>query len=152
MGLVPSPPRNLCTIKVISGDDRGTALRVFVNGTVIWIVTTFDASARATGFNQLNVVVVVQANAALGVSLSARTPAGVILTPCIARVQPVNFLGANAPGDCELDIGISHRGGDDGKLTLGEPSSTGAISSFELDVLPEVGREVALLRIVFAGG
>ena len=42
-------------------------MRVFVKGTVIWIVTAFNASTRTTGFNQLNVVVVVQANAALGV-------------------------------------------------------------------------------------
>jgi len=89
-------------------------LRVFVKGTVIGIVAALDASTRATGFDQLHVVLVAQANAVLGVSQSARTPARVVLTPCIIRVQPVKCFGTDTPCDCESDIGISHRSGDDG--------------------------------------
>jgi len=37
-------------------------------------------------------------------------------------------------------------------LTLGVASPTGSLSSFELDVLPKVGRELALLGGVSASG
>jgi len=49
---------NLRAVEVISGDDVGTALRVFVNGTVIGIVAALDASPGTTGFDELNVVLV----------------------------------------------------------------------------------------------
>ena len=105
---------NLCAIEVVSGDDRGATLGIFVKGTVIGIVAALDASTGATGFDQLDIVIVTQANAVLGVSQSTRTPAGVVLTPCIVRVQPIECLGTNTPSDYESDIGISHRNLDVG--------------------------------------
>jgi len=101
---------NIYAIEVVSGDDVGTALGVFVNGTVNGVIAALDASARTTGFDQLDVVLVVQANAMLGVALSAVTSAGVVLAPCVGRVQSINFFGTDAPGDCESNAGIiSHR-------------------------------------------
>ena len=45
-------------VEIVSGDDRGTALGIFVGGTVLGIVAALDASARTTGFNELDVVFV----------------------------------------------------------------------------------------------
>ena len=91
-------------------------MRVFVKGTVVGIVTALDTSTRTTGFDELDVVPVAQADTVLGVSQSTRTPAGVVLTPSIIRVQPVKLLGTNTPSDyTDWIIGISHWGKDGGR-------------------------------------
>ena len=93
-------------------------MRVFVEGTVAGIIATLDASARAAGFDEFDVVVVAQANATLGVSQSPRTSTGVILTPSIIRVQSVNRLGTDTPSDCKPEVRtVNHRvREDDGEL------------------------------------
>jgi len=110
-----NPPLNHAAIEIVSGDDRGTAQRILVDGTVRGIVAALDASTRAAGFYELNVVVVAQANAALGVSHPVYTPARIVLAPCIGRVQLADPLWTDAPCDCKSEVGISHRGGVKGQ-------------------------------------
>ena len=110
-----NPPLNHDAIEIVSGDDRGTAQGILVDGTVCGIVAALDASTRAAGFYELNVVVVTQANAALGVSHPAYTSAGVVLAPCIVRVQLADLLWTDAPCDCKSGVGISHRGEVEGQ-------------------------------------
>ena len=97
-------------VEVVSGNDRRTALGIFVSGAVVGIIAALDASARTTGFDELNVMLVAQTDAVLGVPPSTRTPARVILTPRVARVQSAEFLGTDAPSDYRSKNGISHRG------------------------------------------
>jgi len=131
----PSPRLVLvkAAVEVVSRDDRGTALRVLVSGTVLGVVAALDAGTRTTRLDELNVVLVAQANTTTGISLSAGASTGVVLASCIVRVQSAEFLGADAPGK------------------LGVASSAGSLSGFELDIPPEVGRKLALLRGVPAG-
>ena len=98
-------------VKIVSGNDRRTALGVFISGTVIGIVTTLDTSTRTTGLDELDVVVVAQTNTTLRVAVSTSTSAGVVLTSCVARVQPVDCLRTDTPSDCKSEVGMSHRGG-----------------------------------------
>ena len=86
-------------------------MRIFVGGTVVGIVTALDASARAAGFDELNVVVIAQANAALGVPISAGASARVVLASCIVRVQSAELLWTDTPCDCKSEVAISHWGG-----------------------------------------
>ena len=142
-------------VKIVSGDDRRTALGVFISGTVIGIVTALDAGTRTTGFDELDVVVVAQANTTLRVAVSTGTSAGVVLASCVARVQPIDCLGTDTPSDCKSEVGMRSRGGVlmEGKsrqLTLGEASSVGSVSGLELDISPEVGRKYTLPGRVFA--
>ena len=98
-------------VKIVSGDDRRTALGVFISGTVIGIVTALDAGTRTTGFDELDVVVVAQANTTLRVAVSTGTSAGVVLASCVARVQPIDCLGTDTPSDCKSEVGMKYRGG-----------------------------------------
>jgi hypothetical protein len=100
---------SLAAVKIVSGDNRRTALRVFVGGTVVGIVAALDASARTAGFDKLDVVVVAQANAALGVPLSVYTSTGIVLASRIVGVQLAEILGTDTPGDCKSGVRISHR-------------------------------------------
>jgi len=97
-------------VEIVSGNDSGTALGILVSGAVVGIVATLDASARTTGFDELDVVLVTQADAVLGVPPSTCTSARVLLTSCVARVQPTEFLRTDAPSNCGSKNGISHRG------------------------------------------
>ena len=97
-------------VKIVSGNDRRTALGVFISGTVIGIVTTLDTSTRTTGLDELDVVVVAQTNTTLRVAVSTGTSAGVVLASCVARVQPVDCLGTDTPSDCKLEVGMKHQG------------------------------------------
>lgn len=106
----------LLTVEVVPGDDRRTALCIFVGGTVIGIVAALDASARATGFDKLDVVIVTQTDTALGVSMSAGTSAGIVLTSCIVRIQSAEFLWTDTSSDCRSGVGMSHRGGEHGEI------------------------------------
>ena len=98
-------------VEIVPGDDCRAALCVFVSGAILGIVAAFDASTGATGFDELDVVVIAQANTILGVSFSAGAPAGVVLTPCVPRVQPTKFLGADTSSDYKLEIRVSNRAG-----------------------------------------
>lgn len=73
-------------VKIVSRDDCRTALGILVRGTVPRIVAALDTGTRTKGFDKFNVVVVTQTNAALGISHSTDTPAGVVLTSCIVSV------------------------------------------------------------------
>jgi len=110
-----NPPLNYVAIEIVSGDDRGTAQRILVDGTVRGIVAALDASTRAAGFDELNVVVVAQANAALGVSHPIHTSIGIVLAPCIVRVQLADLLWTYAACDCKSEVGISHQSGVKGR-------------------------------------
>ena len=90
----------LAAVEIVSWDDRGAALRVFVSRTVIRVVAALDASARTAGFDELDVVVIAQANATLGVSQPTGAPTGVVLTPCVVRVQSVECLRTDTSGYC----------------------------------------------------
>ena len=94
-------------VEIVSGYNRRTALRVQVGGAIIRIVTALDASTRTKGLDELDVVVVVQANAALGVSQSVYTSARVILAPCIVRVQLAEPRRTDTPCDCKQVIGLA---------------------------------------------
>jgi len=76
-------------------------LGIFVSGTVIGIIATLDTSARTTGFDELDVVLVSQTDAILRVTPPTCASAGVVLTSCVARVQSAELLGTDAPSDCE---------------------------------------------------
>ena len=95
---------SLAAVKVVSGDNRRTALGVFVGGTVVGIVAALDASARTAGFDELDVVVVTQANAALGVPLSVYASTGIVLASRIVSVQLAEILGTDTPGNCKSEI------------------------------------------------
>ena len=110
-----NPLLSLVAVVIVSGNDHRTSSRIFVGGTVVGIVTALDASARAAGFDELNVVVIAQANAALGISHPAYTSAGIVLAPCIVRVQLADLLWTDAPCDCKSGVGISHRGEVEGQ-------------------------------------
>ena len=110
-----SPLLSLVAVEIVSGDDHGTTLRIFVGRTVLGVVTALDASTRAAGFDELNVVLVAHANAALGVSHPVDTSARIVLAPCIVRVQSAELLWADAPCDCKSEVGISHHGGVKGR-------------------------------------
>jgi len=119
--------------EIVSGDDIRAALRVFVNGAVVGVLATLDASTRTTGLDKLNVMVVPQTNTALGIAHSADTSTGVVLASCIAGVQLAECLGAYTPSDWKSMIGMSHRGGErsggKSQLTLDVGCSGGSISS-----------------------
>ena len=74
------------------------------SGAVVCIITAPDASTITSGFDELDVVVVAQANATLRVSVPAVTATGVVLASCVVRVQSVDCLGSNTPGDCKSEI------------------------------------------------
>ena len=105
-----SPLLVVTTVEIVSGDDRGTPFRIFICGTVVGVIAALDASTRTEWFDELNVVVVTQANAALGVSLPTDTSARIVLASCIVRVQSTKLLWANTPCDCKSKVGISHQG------------------------------------------
>ena len=95
-------------VEVVSGDDRRTALSIFVGGAVLGIVAALDASAGTTGFDELDIVLVAQTDAVLRVPPSAGTSARVVLTSCVAGVQSAEFLGTDAPSDCESEVRTSY--------------------------------------------
>ena len=94
----------LVAVEIVSGDNCRAALRVFVGWTVVGIVAALDAGTRTARFDELDVVVIAQADTALGVSHSTGASAGVVLAPCVAGVQSVEFIGTDAPSDCKLEI------------------------------------------------
>jgi len=95
----------LIAVEIVSGYDIRTALGVFVGGTVCRVVAALDASAGTTGFDELNIMVVTQADTALGISMSTRASAGVVLASCVVGIQATEFLGTDTTGDCKSENG-----------------------------------------------
>jgi len=123
----------LTAAEIVSGYDIRTSLRVLDGGAVCGIVAAPDASTRAAGLDELDIMVVTQADTALGVSMSIHTSTGVVLASCIVGIQAVDSLRTDTTG--ELD----------------EASSIDPISGNQRYVPPKVNRKHALLRRVYSG-
>ena len=114
------PPARLPAVEVVARDDIRAALRVcaqsyprqqqkqtrnpsqvsltFVSRTVARVIAALDARARAGGFDELDVVVVAEALAALRVAFAANAAGRVVLAAGVVRVQAAQLLRANAAG------------------------------------------------------
>ena len=74
--------------------------RTFVCRAIRCIVATLDARPVRAWFYELDVVLVSQALAALGVALATRSTARVVLTTFIMWVQPRQMAGPDAARHC----------------------------------------------------
>ena len=95
----------LTAVEIVSGYDIRTALGVLAGGTVRGIVAAPYASTRATGLDELDIMVITQADTALGVSMTIHTSTGVVLASRIVGIQAVNSLRTDTTGDCKSENG-----------------------------------------------